>query len=123
MTRASQTMETARRRHSKAGIGALVCALMSPMLFCGFTGLALVYGFERFAEFVVPAFVVVFLTADAAVILGIACLFQTDTIRGAGVFGLVIGIFEVAGIAGAVIIAGYLVESLGKALGSGFGRM
>lgn len=108
--------------YSKIGITSFICSILSPLAFLGIFLLMMFSGkFGINAAFF--SFWVSCCSAILAFVLGITVFFQKKTKKIFGILGFTFGLLEIIGIALSVFIFNKFFEVLGKALGSGFGKM
>jgi hypothetical protein len=114
--------------HSRISVISFFCSILSIIAFAWiFLVLFLGNRYESKPELVVNAAIVCFGVmcgaAVLAVLLGAVALFQKQKKRIFGVLGFIFGLLEVTGISASIFLIIKFLEILGKALGSGFGKM
>lgn len=107
---------------SKIGIISFFFSILSPIAFLSIFLLG-VFGGKFGIDAAFISFWVSCGSAVSAFILGIAAFFQRRTKRIFGVLGFTFGLLEIIGIFLSVFVLIKFLEVLGKALGSGFGKM
>ncbi len=109
--------------HSKLGIVSFTCGLFVPLIaFLSIVGF-FVFGGSSLAPFIPPMLLAIAGLSVVSLVLGLLSLFQKDVRKVFGAVGFVFGIVEVSTIALVWISTNWLIEKIGEALGSGFGKM